>query len=76
VLPRNKSEPGRQLTAVLEALCIANGRHQSAGRDRPHTWDACQFFAGSAFAVPQLDLNFQLADVPIELLQVIAKPLQ
>ena len=35
ILTRNNPEPGRQLSATLEALGIADRCHQRARRDRP-----------------------------------------
>jgi hypothetical protein len=75
MLPRHQSRPGGKLPAVLETSGIADGRYHRTGRDCADAGDLCQFLAGSAFPMPELDLLFQFTNLAIKLLQMLKQAL-
>ena len=60
---------------VGEAACIGNRGHQRTRRQRPDAGNLLEPAAELAVAVPRLDLRFELADLAIELLQVVQQSL-
>ena len=75
VLPRHKTEPGGQLSAVLEAPHVGDGSHQGTGRDRTDAGDLGEPAARFAALVPVDDLRLQLSSLTVELLEVRQQPL-
>lgn len=66
MLPGNDTEPSGQLAAVLEALRIADGRHQGACRHRTHAGNLRQLLTRLMISVPSLDFELQFADLLVQ----------
>jgi hypothetical protein len=75
MLSRHESQPGGKLPAVLKTTGIADGRYHRTCRDCADAGDLCQFLAGGAFPMPELDLLYQFTDLAIELLQMLKQAL-
>ena len=67
-LPWHQTEPGRQLSAILEVSGIADRCHQCTGCDRTNPRYLRELSAGGILAMPDLNLDFQLIDLPIKFL--------
>ena len=73
----NQSQPNGQLSAVLEALGIADRVYQGTCCDRANARYLRQLPARRALTVPRLDLGFQFDNLSIQfLLQVRRQALQ
>ena len=75
MLARHQAQPGRHLAPAGEVLCVAYAGHQRAGRDRADPRDLLELSAGLVLGVPGLDLEFHLADLQVEHLELIHQAL-
>src|SRR5215475_7514397 len=75
MLSRHQSDPRRHLPPVVEAPCVSDGGHQCAGAQGSDTGDLLKLLAELTAAMPRLDLRFELADLAIELLEVVQQSL-
>ena len=75
MLSRHQSNPRRHLPPVGEAPCVSDRRYQCAGAQGSDTGDLLKLLAQLAAAMPSLDLRFELADLAIELLEVVQQSL-
>src|SRR5262245_65079963 len=75
MLSRHQSNPRRHLPPVVEAPCVSDGGHQCAGAQGSDPGDLLKLLAQLATAMPSLDLRFELADLAIELLEVVQQSL-
>src|SRR5262245_25890114 len=75
MLSRHQSDPRRHLPPVGEAPCVSDGGHQCAGAQGSDTRDLLKLLAELTAAMPCLDLRFELADLAIELLEVVQQSL-
>ena len=71
VLFGHQSQPGCNLAATIEVLCVAQRGYQCACRDRADAWNFRQFAAGITLAMPLHDLLFQLVNLAVKFLEVI-----
>lgn len=55
-LPRQQSQPGREITAAIECLAVANGRDHRGRNHRTDTWDRHDFGAILLGATDLFDL--------------------
>src|SRR5262245_52094788 len=75
MLSRHQSDPRRHLPPVGEAPCVSDGGHQCAGAQGSDPGDLLKLLAELTAAMPSLDLRFELADLAIELLEVVQQSL-
>ncbi|MCY1230807.1 hypothetical protein D9M72_432360 [compost metagenome] len=71
MLPRHEAEPSRELPAVVEAVRIRDGGHQSTGSQRSNTGNLLEPEAELAAAMPGLDLVLELVDQLVQFLEVL-----
>jgi hypothetical protein len=62
VLTWNQSEPGSQLSAILEIVGFTNGRNQRAGGNRANTGDLADTLAESILPIALLNLLVECSD--------------
>lgn len=62
VLTWNQSEPGSQLSAILEIVGFTNGRNQRAGGNRANTRDLADTLAESILPIALLNLLVECSD--------------
>ena len=58
----NQSEPGSQLSAILEIVGFTNGRNQHAGGNRANTRDLADTLAESILPIALLNLLVECSD--------------
>jgi len=75
MLPRNQTQPGRQLTTTGEVPRIAYGCDQCAGGNRADSGDCCQLAAQLVIPVPSLNLGTNFSGLTIQFLQMRQQPL-
>src|SRR5262245_61639325 len=73
MLSRHQPDPRRYLPPVVEAPCVSDGGHQCAGAQGPDPGDLLKLLAQLTAAMPSFDLRFELADLAIELLEVVQR---
>ena len=71
----HEAQPRSDLTAIVEALRVADGFDQRARCERPDAWNLGKLAAEIIAAMPCLDLCLEFLDVAIQILEVIKKSL-
>src|SRR5699024_8263030 len=66
-------QPSRQLSAIFEIVRVADRRYQHRRADRPNPRNLGQPPTDGVLTVPLFDLAFQVVDVLIKCLEMLAK---
>lgn len=74
VLPWDKTDPSGQLAPVLKRPRVSNACDECAGCQRSDAGNPFQATARFVFPMQKTDLLFELADVAIEVLEVLEQP--
>ena len=70
VLSRGYAQPGREASARVEDLRIADGGHRGAGGEQPHAGHLRQAPARLVLAMPGADACLQLGDLLVQAKQL------